>query len=223
MLRKPKINLKLIILVLLITANVVFTSEQKSIAATIGAINGKYYFSYPKAFKVLVPVEKDFGGIIKDSETSVIFTDDFCRLFRIEFTLLSPQEFTQVFVVLDKIGKNKFLKEFLETGYMVDVILKSMPDASIDYQEYMEQPFNGAYYAEVNLPKGSICESSVNGSPYGRKDAKRGILLFIQGSNIFVVSTQLGVVQRADNKEQERARQLLKDNTLTFAKTIDFL
>jgi len=184
-------------------------------------IKEKIYSSPSQVFKVPVPVDRNLGGNIADATNAVSFTDDFGRLFRIEFSSLPSQWGSR----LGKADKEQSLKDFLEQAYLPATILKAIPDASVEYLEYMDQILGGALYAEAYLPKGSINAVSKGGSSFAREDAKRGLLLFLHKNNIFIISTclmQLSSDGSSDIKEKEKIRGLLKNNTLSFAQSIQF-
>lgn len=183
--------------------------------AMVGVVENNQYSPSSKIYNVPVPINETFGGKINDNVNGVVFTDDFCNLFRIEFLSLSSQETAY----LNEIGKEKFLQEYIKKIYMPMTILADIPDASIDYQEYVENIFGGALYVEVNLPKGSTCSVSHGGSSYVKEDTKRGIVIFFHNNNIFFVSTGL---EGLKEKVKEITKDLLKDNTVSFSKTIRF-
>ena len=173
-------------------------------------------------YRVPVPVEDFMGGRMMEQPYALIFTDDFGCLYRIENIGLPPEEQAN----LDEMGLDVYLEYFLNEMFMKQAVLVSIPTASIDYRETLPDRFGGALYARLNLPGGSILAEQVNGSEPKRLDAKRGVLLFLQGKTLYIISVgmmEVGFIDDPDEAELERRKELLKAHTLEFAHTIEFI
>lgn len=217
-LRYLSIKLSILSVLLIIFINRAYAGE------LAGTIEDNKYSPPSGLYKVLVPVDDHFGGKIEDSPNSVSFTDDFCHIFRIEFM---PSD-ADTKILSDEGGKESFLKSAFDNIYMQLTIFKSIPNALIEHQEYIKEIFGGAYYAQVFLPKGSICSVSSNQPPFSemapfeRVDGVRGILTFLQGQNIYFVSIGYNARDVSSPQDKEGDRDRLKKDTLSFAKTVQF-
>jgi hypothetical protein len=192
--------------------------ETESKNVTVGIIDSKYYYPPSRIYKVIIPVDEHFGGKIDDHENSISFTDDLCHLYRIEFTPISTEGLTD----LEEIGREQYLKGTFEKWYMPLTIWDSIKEATIDYQKYLGELFEGSYYAEVYIPKGATCSVSTNGGPLIKADGRRGILTFIFGDYVYFVS--VGFVAEEDHslKKKEEIRKNIKDAAIAFAQTLQF-
>jgi len=193
--------------------------EGKPSGAPVGTIEGTHYYPPSGIYKVIIPVDKYFGGKIDDQENSVSFTDDLCHLYRIEFTPISEKDL----VDLKGMGKNKYLKEVFEKWYMPLTIWNSIKESTIDYQEYLDSLFDGALYAEVYLPKGSTCDVSTNGGTFEKADGRRGILTFISGKYAYFISVGFVAENDRSPRKAEETRKNIRDAACSFVKTIVFL
>ncbi|MBM3253421.1 MAG: tetratricopeptide repeat protein, partial [Candidatus Omnitrophica bacterium] len=108
-------------------------------------IKEKIYSSPSRVYKVPIPVDRSLGGKIADAANAVSFTDDFCSLFRIEFSSLPPQWGSH----LGKSDKEQALRDFFEQIYLPATILIAVPSASVEYREYMDQILGGTLYVEA--------------------------------------------------------------------------
>jgi hypothetical protein len=186
---------------------------------TVGIIDGVYYYPPSRIYKVKIPVDrKYFGGKIQGQENAVSFTDDFCHLYRIEFMPISPEKWTN----LKEIDKEKYLKEMFEKWYMPLTIWNLIKESTIDYQEYLGQLFEGTYYSEVYMPKGSICKYRTSGRPFARRDGRRGILAFIHGDYGYFVSVGFEAKEDRSLEKIEDTRKNIRDAAVSFAQTIQF-
>jgi hypothetical protein len=186
-----------------------------------GTIQNNSYTPSANNYTVPIPVSAGLGGRIQDSTNTVIFVDDFGSLFRIETWALSNEDM-QITHTLDR---QKYLGTMLKAFYLPNTILRVIPSATVVYQEWHPEFHGGALYVEVKMPGGAINSVSINGAPPVKEDTERGLLLFVEGNNICIVSTALGCIKRSDESASERenrTRPLLHQTTVDFAKTIAF-
>lgn len=181
-----------------------------------GKVEGDVYMSSPRGFKVPIPVEKHEGGLIQDNisiNSTVIFTDDFGSLYRIDCIDAEENE-------LQKMGKEKYLQAVLKEFYLPEMILPASPLSEIIEEYYSPDLFNGAYSCVVNMPKGSTLAASTDGKNYEGFDVRRGLLVFVNKTQLFIVSYSFSNISKVKSREEEIKR--IKDQLVGFAKTIIF-
>jgi hypothetical protein len=180
------------------------------------------YYSRSGRFEVPVPVQDSWGGKINDGKGFVSFTDDQCRLFRIDYGGFPEAERR----LLERMGRHKYLSSFLDNVYLKTFLRKRIPETSVDFEEYMSERDNGLLYAQIDAPKSSVCAVSVNKNPAVRKDAKRGILIVLYRSRIYVITTSFMLLNHktlVDLSEWDmELKKDLQENTISFAQTITF-
>lgn len=192
------------------------TEARNTLAVTT---DDPYYSPPSRLYKVFIPVKKDFGGKIETEGNAVIFTDDFCKLYRIEFLPISAEGLAE----LEEIGREKYIEGIFNELYMPLTIWHVIKESTIDYHEYLANIFKGAYYTEVFLPNGSSCSVSVNGGSFTKTDGRRGILTFIRGDYFYFVSVGSLGRKGFESQDKEDVRKYIKDSAISFARTIEFV
>ena len=174
------------------------------------------YQAASKHYSLPAPVDRDDGGKVQSDDGGFSFTDDSGSLFRIEEMPIPPG-------TLDE-GPDRrvaLLDHFLTSIYLPQTILKVYPDSTAGALESLPDVEGGARYCEVFIPKGSILVSTKDGVNFEHFDTARGIVYFIRGSDLFVISVALPQ-SRPLPENRARFSALLRTETLRFLSTIEF-
>lgn len=169
-------------------------------------------------FIVPIPVDTEQGGKVQSQEGIVGFSDDVGTLLRIDYYPL-PNEYSEE--IASK-GQEIYLHSILIEKYLPQAIFAHVPGAEIKYTEYLQDTLKGYYYVLVDMPKGStISKQESNGNAI-RLNAYRGLLAFINGDFLYIVSSQRtffdGDIPGPILDEAED----LKQNILEFIETMEF-
>jgi hypothetical protein len=213
--KMKKISILLTVLCLLLGTSACTTTTLS------GSIKNKVYTSPSGRYSVPVPVEKYLGAKFQDDPYGISFTDDFCNLFRIEVVPMPKEEIAKV----KQYERKMYLENTINGMYLPSTILRVFPSSTVTYQNWYPDLKGGTLYAEVALPGGSIGVESINGAPPKRVDAERGILLFIDGEDLCVVTTSLSQIRKFGETTEDRIKRMrptLEQNTVDFMKTIEF-
>ncbi|MBD2606723.1 hypothetical protein H6G81_19835 [Scytonema hofmannii FACHB-248] len=169
-------------------------------------------------FSVAIPVDSQQGGRVEDQEGVVGFSDDNGTLLRIDYYALTPEEEEEI----ESMGLEKYLQTVLIDKYVPQAISTSLPDAKVEYNEYLEDTMDGAYFVLVNMPKGSTISKQENNGTATRMDVYRGLLSFFNGDFLYIVSIQPGIFPDETRHSLEEEIYHLKQNILGFVETIEF-
>ncbi|MBU7583754.1 MAG: hypothetical protein KAF91_12725 [Nostoc sp. TH1S01] len=169
-------------------------------------------------FTVPIPVDPEQGGRIQTQEGVVGFSDDFGTLLRIDYYPIPPEQLEE----LESEGQEEYLKTILVDKYVPQAIFANLPDSEIKYGEYLEDTFAGAYYALVDMPKGSTMSQQENNGTATRLDAYRGFLTFINGEFLYIVSSQRSFLNGETPNAIAEEAEYLKENILSFVETMEF-
>jgi len=169
-------------------------------------------------FSVAIPVDSQQGGRVQDQEGVVGFSDDNGTLLRIDYYALTPEEEEEI----ESMGLEKYLQTVLIDKYVPQAISASLPDAKVEYNEYLEDTMDGAYFVLVNMPKGSTISKQENNGTATRMDAYRGLLSFFNGDFLYIVSSQPGIFADETKHSLEEEIYHIKQNILGFVETIEF-
>ncbi|MFN6514284.1 MAG: hypothetical protein RMY29_007265 [Nostoc sp. CreGUA01] len=169
-------------------------------------------------FTVPVPVDPENGGRIQSQEGVVGFSDDIGTLLRIDYYPFPLEQLEE----LESIGQQKYLQSILVEKYIPQAILANVPDASVEYTEYLADTLSGSYYALVDMPKGSTISKQENNGTAVRLDAYRGLLTFIGGEFLYIVSSQHSFLNGEAPDSIEEEAEYIKENILEFVETIEF-
>jgi hypothetical protein len=173
-----------------------------------GRIEGDTYHSATGEFSLPIPVLRELGGTITDTENVVTFTDSYSTQISIA---CFPQDALQRWE-LDTRGRRDYLLYFF-TDFVLADFNRRFPGSAIESARFVPELLEGSLITYALLPGGSHFEPKDGplGSPAKPVTAKRGTLLFVRNRHVFVLSTELAerATQRstyAATPEQENAR-----------------
>ena len=169
-------------------------------------------------FTVPIPVDPQQGGRIQSQEGVVGFSDDIGTLLRIDYYPFSLEQLEE----LESVGQEEYLQTILVDKYVPQAIFANVPDASVEYTEYLENTLRGAYYVLIDMPKGSTISKQENNGTAIRLDAYRGLLTFISGEFLYIVSSQHSFLNGETPDSLEEEAEDIKESILEFVETIEF-
>ena len=169
-------------------------------------------------FTVPIPVDPQQGGRIQSQEGVVGFSDDIGTLLRIDYYPFPLEQLEE----LESVGQEEYLQTILVEKYVPQAIFANVPDASVEYTEYLKNTLRGAYYVLIDMPKGSTISKQENNGTAIRLDAYRGLLTFINGEFLYIVSSQHSFINGETPDSVEEEAEDIKDSILEFVDTIEF-
>ncbi|MEH2160435.1 MAG: hypothetical protein V7K38_05175 [Nostoc sp.] len=169
-------------------------------------------------FTVPIPVDPQQGGRIQSQEGVVGFSDDIGTLLRIDYYPFPLEQLEE----LESLGQEEYLQTILVDKYIPQAIFANVPDASVEYTEYLENTLRGAYYVLIDMPKGSTISKQENNGTAIRLDAYRGLLTFISGEFLYIVSSQHSFLDGESPDSLEEEAEDIKESILEFVETIEF-
>jgi hypothetical protein len=169
-------------------------------------------------FTVPIPVDPQQGGRIQSQEGVVGFSDDIGTLLRIDYYPFPLEQLEE----LESVGQEEYLQTILVDKYVPQAIFANVPDASVEYSEYLEDTLRGAYYVLIDMPKGSTISKQENNGTAIRLDAYRGMLTFISGEFLYIVSSQHSFLDGETPDSLEEEAEDIKESILEFVETIEF-
>ncbi|MEH1812785.1 MAG: hypothetical protein V7K26_30075 [Nostoc sp.] len=169
-------------------------------------------------FTVPIPVDPQQGGRIQSQEGVVGFSDDIGTLLRIDYYPFPLEQLEE----LESVGQEEYLQTILVDKYVPQAIFANVPDASVEYTEYLENTLRGAYYVLIDMPKGSTISKQENNGTAIRLDAYRGLLTFISGEFLYIVSSQHSFIDGETPDSLEEEAEDIKESILEFVETIEF-
>ena len=169
-------------------------------------------------FTVPIPVDPQQGGRIQSQEGVVGFSDDTGILLRIDYYPFPLEQLEE----LESVGQEEYLQTILVDKYVPQAIFANVPDASVEYTEYLKDTLRGAYYVLIDMPKGSTISKQENNGTAIRLDAYRGLLTFINGEFLYIVSSQHSFINGETPDSVEEEAEDIKDSILEFVDTIEF-
>ncbi|MBE9103754.1 hypothetical protein IQ229_01970 [Nostoc cf. edaphicum LEGE 07299] len=169
-------------------------------------------------FSVPIPVDPQQGGRIQSQEGVVGFSDDIGTLLRIDYYPFPLEQLEE----LESVGQEEYLQTILVDKYVPQAIFANVPDASVEYTEYLENTLRGAYYVLIDMPKGSTISKQENNGTAIRLDAYRGLLTFISGEFLYIVSSQHSFINGETPDSVEEEAEDIKESILEFVETIEF-
>jgi hypothetical protein len=169
-------------------------------------------------FTVPIPVDPQQGGRIQSQEGVVGFSDDIGTLLRIDYYPFPLEQLEE----LESVGQEEYLQTILVDKYVPQAIFANVPDASVEYTEYLENTLRGAYYVLIDMPKGSTISKQENNGTAIRLDAYRGLLTFISGEFLYIVSSQHSFLNGETPDSLEEEAEDIKESILEFVETIEF-
>ncbi|MEH2373748.1 hypothetical protein [Nostoc sp.] len=169
-------------------------------------------------FTVTIPVDPQQGGRIQSQEGVVGFSDDIGTLLRIDYYPFPLEQLEE----LESVGQEEYLQTILVDKYVPQAIFTNVPDASVEYSEYLEDILRGAYYVLIDMPKGSTISKQENNGTAIRLDAYRGLLTFVSGEFLYIVSSQHSFIDGETPDSVEEEAEDIKESILEFVETIEF-
>ncbi|MEH2205779.1 MAG: hypothetical protein V7K53_17160 [Nostoc sp.] len=169
-------------------------------------------------FTVPIPVDPQQGGRIQSQEGVVGFSDDIGTLLRIDYYPFPLEQLEE----LESVGQEEYLQTILVDKYVPQAIFANVPDASVEYTEYLENTLRGAYYVLIDMPKGSTISKQENNGTAIRLDAYRGLLAFISGEFLYIVSSQHSFINGETPDSVEEEAEDIKESIVEFVETIEF-
>ncbi len=169
-------------------------------------------------FTVAIPVDPQQGGRIQSQDGVVGFYDDLGTLLRIDYYPLPSDQIKE----LASQGQEQYLQSILLDKYVPQAIFANLPEAQIRYTEYLKDDWQGSYYALVDMPKGFKIPQQENNGTATRLDAYRGLLAFINGEFLYIVSSQRSFLDGETPSSVKEEAQEIKKNILEFVQSIEF-
>ncbi len=169
-------------------------------------------------FTVPIPVDPQQGGRIQAQEGVVGFSDDFGTLLRIDYYPI-PLEMEEE---MESVGLPQYLQSVLVEKYVPTAIVSNLPDASVKHTEYFADILEGAYFALVDMPQGSTISKQENNGNASRLDAYRGLMAFVNGEFLYIVSSQRSFFEGDTPGSLEEEAEGIQESILMFVETIEF-
>lgn len=182
------------------------------------AFNIEEYDSPSGNFTVLVPVDPHQGGKVQSQENTVSFSDDEGTFLRIDYYSLPAKQMEE----MEVIGQEEYLKSTLVNKYVPEEIVANLPEAQVEYTEYMPKTLDGSYFVLLYMPGGSRIYKTGNNGTATKLDAYRGLIAFINGDFLYIVSSQRTFMDGKTTSFMKQEAVALKQMILDFVETIEF-
>ncbi|MEO1427867.1 MAG: tellurite resistance TerB family protein [Cyanobacteria bacterium J06633_8] len=169
-------------------------------------------------FTVPIPVDPHQGGKVQSQEGTVSFSDDEGSFLRIDYYSLPSKQMEE----MEIIGQEEYLKSTLVNKYVPEEIVANLPEAQVEYNEYMTQTLEGAYFVLLYMPDGSRTYKTGNNGTATKLDAYRGLIAFINGDFLYIVSSQRTFLDGRTTSFMKQEAVALKQMILDFVETIEF-
>lgn len=154
-----------------------------------GRLEGDTYFSATGEFSLPLPVLRELGGTVSDTENVVTFSDSYSTHISIA---CFPQDALQRWE-LETRGLRDYLLYFF-TDFVLADFDRRFPGSTIESARFVPELHDGALITYAGLPGGSHFEPKdgvLGATPVNRITAKRGTLLFVRNRHVYVLSTEL--------------------------------
>ncbi|MEH2136548.1 hypothetical protein [Nostoc sp.] len=195
-----------------------YADDDEDETVVIEDFSEQTYQSPLSNFTVPIPVDPQQGGRIQSQEGVVGFSDDIGTLLRIDYYPFPLEQLEE----LQSVGQEEYLQTILVDKYVPQAIFANVPDASVEYTEYLKDTLRGAYYVLIDMPKGSTISKQENNGTAIRLDAYRGLLTFISGEFLYIVSSQHSFLDGETPDSLEEEAEDIKESILEFVETIEF-
>ncbi|NJL10057.1 MAG: tellurite resistance TerB family protein [Richelia sp. RM2_1_2] len=176
------------------------------------------YESPSENFTVPIPVDPHQGGKVQSQEGAVSFSDDQGTFLRIDYYPLPTKQMEE----MEAIGQEEYLKSTLVNKYVPKEIVANLPEAEVEYSEYMAKTLEGSYFVLLYMPGGSRIYKTGNNGTATKLDAYRGLIAFINGEFLYIVSSQRTFLDGKTPSFMKEEAVALKQIILDFIDTIDF-
>jgi hypothetical protein len=180
--------------------------------------NQQVYESPLGNFRVPIPVDAQQGGRVQSQAGVVGFSDDYGTLLRIDYYPLPLEHLEE----MESTGQEAYFQSILIEKYVPQAIFAHVPGAQVKYTEYLKDVWEGSYYVIIDMPKGSTISKQENNGTVNRLDAYRGIIAFISGDFLYIVSSQRSFFNDDTPNTLAEEAQEIKENILEFVQTIEF-
>lgn len=180
-----------------------------------GRLDGNYYVSPRGTYRIAIPVLPELGGVVSDTDKVVTFQDNFSIYISIG---VFAQDASQRWELSTR-GPKDYLAYFLGNFVMPD-FEQAFPGSQVESIVYSPTLFNGALIAYTLLPRGSMFRGkrTLLGVELVPVVAKRGNLIFVRNSSIYVISTELA------ERETERStykKTVAEENEILRTRLLD--
>jgi len=123
---------------------------------------------------------------------------------------------------MEAIGQEEYLRSTLVNKYIPEEIVANLPEAQVEYSEYMRQILEGSYFVLLYMPEGSRIYKTGNNGTATKLDAYRGLIAFIDGDFLYIVSSQRTFLDGKTSSFIKQEAVALKQMILDFIDTIEF-
>ncbi|MBR8832837.1 MAG: hypothetical protein DSM106950_02035 [Stigonema ocellatum SAG 48.90 = DSM 106950] len=169
-------------------------------------------------FVLPIPVDPEHGGRVQSQEGVVGFSDDFGTLLRINYYPIPPEQVEDRSLV----RQEEYLRSILLDKYVPQAIIANLPQATVEYTEYLADIMEGAYFALVNMPEGSTISKTGNNGTANRLDAYRGLLAFANGDFLYIITNQRSFFDGETPSTPKAEAEGIKQKILELVDTIEF-
>ena len=169
-------------------------------------------------FTVPIPVDPHQGGKVQSQEGAVSFSDDEGTFLRIDYYSLPSKQIEE----MEIIGQEEYLKSTLVNKYIPEEIVANLPEAQVEYNEYMGRILEGSYFVLLYMPEGSRIYKTGNNGTATKLDAYRGLIAFINSDFLYIVSSQRIFLDGKTSNFMKQEAVALKQMILDFVDTIEF-
>lgn len=207
--------MRLLLALCMLTSLPLLAQQPIDTGSLAGRVEGKTYFSPTGAFQVAIPVLPELGGRILDTPNVVTFQDNFSVLCTIA---AFPMDATQRWEHSTR-GPKDYLAYFFANFVLPD-FQETFRGAEVQSAKFAPSIGNGSLLVYLLLPGGSMFADKLAFAAGNQAVpvAKRGNLLLVRNSWIFVISVELAerVIERSSytkttEEEDEILRQRLSD------------
>jgi len=186
-----------------------------------GRIEGKSYVSPTGQFRVQIPVLPELGGDVTDTPNVVTFQDDFNVYVSIA---AFQQDATQRWENSTR-GTKDYLIYFFSNFVLAD-FKQNFNGVQIESAKFVPGTMDGSLLAYLLVPGGTMFPERVQ--PLGGDTvpvAKRGNLLFVRNSFVYVISIELAervIEGKAYGKTTEEQDEILRKRLVEMIDKITF-
>ena len=169
-------------------------------------------------FIVPIPVDPQHGGRVQSQEGVVGFSDDFGTLLRIDYYPIPLEQVED----MQSVREEEYLRSILLNKYVPQAIVANLPQASVEYTEYLPDTLEGSYFALINMPEGSSISKTGNNGTASRLNAYRGLLAFANGTFLYITSNQRSFFDGETPTTPKAEAEGIKQKILEFVDSIEF-
>lgn len=185
------------------------------IAPLAGKIEGDTYISATGEFSLPLPVLRELGGTVSDTENVVTFSDSYSTHISIACFLQDALQRWE----LETRGRRDYLLYFF-TDFVLADFDRRFPGSKIESARFVPELHDGALITYAELPGGSHFEPKdgvLGPAPANRVTAKRGTLLFVRNRHVYILSTELAerTMQRSTYESTPEKENTLLTTRLT--------